>query len=55
MISSFEPLDAQGLLDTRRIFGFDAIAIARSDSDDWIYLRPGREEADTVYITYLDG
>jgi hypothetical protein len=54
-ISTFEPLDEQGLLDTRPWLGFDAVAIATSDFGDPIYLRPGSSEADTVYITHHDG
>lgn len=54
-IGTFHPLDEQGLLETRRWIGFDAIAIATTDFGDPIYLRPGSSEADTVYITHHDG
>ena len=54
-ISTFEPLDADGLLETRPWLGFDAVAIATTDFGDPIYLRPGSSEADTVYITHHDG
>jgi hypothetical protein len=54
-ISTFEPLDERGLLETRPWLGFDAVAIARSDFGDPIYLRPGPSEPDTVHITFHDG
>ena len=54
-ISSFEPLDERGLSETRPWLGFDAVAIATSDSGDPIYLRPGQSEPDVVHITYHDG
>jgi hypothetical protein len=54
-ISTFEPLDEQGLLDARDQAGFDVVPFATSDCGDPIYLKPGRSEADTVFITYHDG
>ena len=55
VISTFGALDEQGLLDTREWLGFDVVALATSDFGDPIYLRPGRSEPDTVYITHHDG
>jgi hypothetical protein len=55
VINTFGALDERGLLDTREWLGFDAVAIATSDFGDPIYLRPGRSEPDTVYITHHDG
>jgi hypothetical protein len=55
LINTFEPIDEKGLIDSRPWLGFDAVAIAFSDAGDPIYLRPGRSEPDTVYITYHDG
>jgi hypothetical protein len=54
-ISAFEPLDEEAILATRRWLGFEALAIARTDFDDTVYLRPGVDEIDTVYLTYHDG
>jgi hypothetical protein len=54
-ISTFNPLNKQGLLDTRGQVGCDVVAFATSDCGDAIYLRPGPSEPDTVYITYHDG
>lgn len=54
-ISSFGPLDEQGLLDTRAWLGLDAVAIAMTDFGDAIYLRPGSAQGETVYITHHDG
>jgi hypothetical protein len=53
-ISTFEPLNEQGLLDTREQAGCDVVAFATSDCGDPVYLRPGPSEPDTVYITYHD-
>jgi hypothetical protein len=55
VINTFNPLDEQGLLDTGEWLGFDVVATATSDFGDPIYLRPGRAEPDTVYITHHDG
>ena len=55
VINTLNPLDEQGLLDTREWLGFDVVAIATNDFGDPIYLRPGRSEPDTVYITHHDG
>lgn len=52
-ITSFEPIDSLALLDTRDLMGFDALPLASSDGDI-IYLRPGRDESDAIYITYHD-
>ena len=55
MISAFEPLDAQAMLDATRWLGFEAAVIATSDCGDAIYLRAGTSEPDTVYLTHHDG
>lgn len=54
-ISTFEPLDEQGLLDASEEPGTDVVPIATSDCGDPIYLRPGPSEPDTLYITCHDG
>ena len=54
-IGTFDPLDEQGLLETRPWLGFDAVRIATSDTGDPIYLRPGQSEPDTVFVTFHDG
>jgi hypothetical protein len=53
-ITSFEPIDARGLSDTRGWIGTDAIAFASCDGDP-IHLKAGANEPDRVYITYHDG
>ncbi len=53
-ISTFNPVDENGLLDTRAAIGCDIVALANSDCGDPIYLRPGSAESDTVYITHHD-
>jgi len=55
VISTFDALDEQGLIESRPWLRFDAVAIATSDFGDSIYLRPGSTESDTVYITHHDG
>ena len=53
-ISSFEPLNEGCLLDTREEIGYDIVPFATSGCGDSIYLRPGANEPDTVYIAYHD-
>ena len=53
-ISSFEPLNESHLLDTQDQIGYDIIPFATSGCGDPIYLRPGANESDTVYIAYHD-
>ncbi len=53
-ISSLQPLDPAGLVETRDLLGFDVVPIADSEGD-LIYLRPGPAERDAVYILYHDG
>ena len=55
VISTFEALDEQAMQDATRWLGFDAMAIARTDFDDAVYMRPGTAEGDTVYLTHHDG
>ena len=53
-ISSFEPLNEGSLLDTHDQIGYDIVPFATSGCGDPIYLRPGANESDTVYIAYHD-
>ena len=53
-IGTFNPIDADVLLDTRDTIGCDIVAFANSDCGDPIYLRPGSTESDTVYISHHD-
>jgi hypothetical protein len=53
-VTSFEPLDAEGVLDTREWIGADVLPFASSDGDP-IYLKPGLDQPNVVYITYHDG
>jgi hypothetical protein len=54
-INTFGALDEQAIVDTRRQLGFDVVAIATTDLGDPVYLRPGKSECDTVYVTHHDG
>lgn len=53
-ISSFVPLQEEHLLDTREELGHDIVPFATSGCGDPIYLRPGANEPDKVYIAYHD-
>jgi len=53
-ISAFWPLNEDYLLDTRDDLGYDIVAFATSGCGDSIYLKPGANEPDTVYIAYHD-
>ena len=55
IISRFGALDAVGLSETREWTGTDVVAIAYTLSGDPIYLRPGENESNAVFITYHDG
>ncbi|MDJ0941676.1 MAG: hypothetical protein QNJ00_18065 [Woeseiaceae bacterium] len=52
---SFGAIDERGLTETVEWPGVEAVAIARNDSGDPIYLRPGADETNAVYVTYHDG
>jgi hypothetical protein len=51
-ISTFNPLDENSLIDTADQLGFDVVPFATSDCGDAIFLRPGKDAPDTVYIAY---
>ena len=51
---AFNPLDEDSLIDTADLLGFDIVPFATSDCGDAIFLRPGKDELDTVYIAYHD-
>lgn len=53
-ISAFWPLTEDYLLDTHDGIGYDIVPFATSGCGDSIYLRPGANEPDTVYIAYHD-
>ncbi len=53
-ISQFEPLDMEGLIDSKEWLGIEIVPFADSDGD-LIYLKPGATIDDAVYITYHDG
>lgn len=53
-ITSFEPIDPVGNLESQKWLGFDIVAFASMDGD-LIYLRPGSNETNAVYISYHDG
>ena len=54
-IGAFEPLDEQALAHAAEWLGFEAVALATTDSGDTIYLIPGADEHDAVYLTHHDG
>lgn len=53
-ISSFDPLNESGLLETQSEIGCDIVPFATSVCGDAIFLRPGANERDVVYIAYHD-
>jgi hypothetical protein len=53
-INMLWPLNADHLLDTHAEIGYDIVPFATSGCGDAIYLRPGPNEPDTVYIAYHD-
>jgi hypothetical protein len=54
-ISTFEPLDERAISTTKSRLGFEAVIIATTDFGDSVYLPPGSDTPDIVYITYHDG
>ena len=54
-INTFEPLTEDSLLDTAAELGFDILPIATTVFGDPIYLRPGADNGETVYVTHHDG
>jgi hypothetical protein len=54
-LNSFVPLRADQLLDTHDWLSFDIAPIAITQFGDPIYLRPGKDERDEVFITHHDG
>ena len=54
-ISQFGALDEANLRASKEWIGADVIAIAYNIFGDPIYLRPGRDESNAVYVTYHDG
>ncbi len=53
-ISTFNPLDKDSLVDIADPVGFEIVPFATSDCGDAIFLRPGKDEPDTVFIAYHD-
>ena len=53
-ISAVWPLNEEYLLDTRNEIGYDIVPFATNNYGDSIYLKPGANEPDTVYIAYHD-
>ena len=54
-ILTFEAINEKNLIEMQQDLGHDIVAIATTDVGDPIYLRPGRSEADAVYVTHHDG
>jgi hypothetical protein len=54
-INTFEPLTEGSLLDTADELGFDILPIATTVFGDPLYLRPGADGGETVYVTHHDG
>jgi cell wall assembly regulator SMI1 len=53
-ITSFEPIDSEGYVDSQKWGVKNIVAFASMDGDQ-IYLRPGEKENNAVYITYHNG
>ena len=54
-ISRFGVIDPANLVQSKEWIGADVVAIAYNVFGDPIYLRPGRNETNAVYVTYHDG
>ena len=54
-ISEFGAIDEANLLESKEWIGADVVAIAHNIFGDPIYLRPGSDESNAVYVTYHDG
>jgi hypothetical protein len=54
-ISRFGTIDEDNLLESKEWTGADIVAIAYNVFGDPIYLRPGRDETNAVFVTYHDG
>jgi hypothetical protein len=54
-ISTFEPISSTGVIDANDLVDFDIVPIATTDVGDPIFLRPGKDESDSVYIAHHDG
>lgn len=54
-LSSIAPLDSEALIETQEWIGFDVVPFATNITGDPIYLKPGPDEGNAVYITYHDG
>jgi hypothetical protein len=55
IISKFGAIDESSVLDSREWIGADVVAIAHNIYGDPIYLRPGKNETNAVFVTYHDG
>lgn len=53
-ISTFNPLNEDNLIETSGELGFDVVPFATSDCGDAVFLRPGTDQPDAVYIAYHD-
>jgi hypothetical protein len=54
-IHAFEPLDGEAFAAAAGWCGFDVVAIATTDVGDTIYLKPGADERDVLYLMHHDG
>jgi hypothetical protein len=54
MIGMFNPLRKESLVETKDHLGVDIVPIAWSHCGDPIFLRPGKGEADKVYVALHD-
>ena len=53
-VTGFEPLDENALRQMQTSFKLDVVPLATSEGDP-IYLRPGPDQPDDLFITYHDG
>jgi hypothetical protein len=54
-ISTFNPLTKENLIEHKEVFDIEIVPILTTGFGDPVYLKPGSNEADCLYITYHDG
>lgn len=54
-VSTFEPINAQALAEAKKVFEKNILPILSTGFGDAVYLKPGKNEENKIYITYLDG
>jgi hypothetical protein len=54
-IGAFGPINRSNMIDAHEMGGFDIVPIATTDVGDPIFLCPGPNESDSIYIAHHDG